>query len=167
MTAFYPSEEKRIKTLKLLHKVANNIGKYLLLKTGVSFLTGFLSFIALWIFGIEAPLFWALLIFVLNYIPTIGSLIATLFPAVFAMFQYGELGPFFYIIPHRRHDSSYYRQYRRTKGNEQFFEHKLTSRHTITYDMGCDMGSIRNDIKCAYHGDDDYWFLKKYLTYVF
>ena len=57
----------------------------------VSFLTGFLSYIALAIIGIDAPLFWALLIFLLNFIPTIGSLIATIFPMIFCLLQFGEL----------------------------------------------------------------------------
>ena len=43
--------------------------------------------------GVDAPVFWAFLIFVLNFIPTIGSLIATLFPAIFALLQFGEFTP--------------------------------------------------------------------------
>jgi len=54
-------------------------------------MTGFLSYFALLIIGVDAPLFWAFLIFVLNFIPTIGSLIATAFPTVFAVLQFGEL----------------------------------------------------------------------------
>ena len=33
--------------------------------------------------------FWAFLIFILNYIPTIGYLIATLFPALISLLQFG------------------------------------------------------------------------------
>lgn len=98
MEAFYPSEDVRKKKFSLLNKMDRNIGQYLLLKTFVSFITGILSYVALLAFGIEAPIFWAMLIFVLNYIPTVGSLIATLFPAVFAVLQYGELTPFVYIL---------------------------------------------------------------------
>ncbi|MFT6843254.1 MAG: AI-2 transport protein TqsA [Psychroserpens sp.] len=47
---------------------------------------------------VDAPFFWALLIFLLNYIPTIGSLIATVFPAVFSLIQFGEFGPFIIIL---------------------------------------------------------------------
>lgn len=43
--------------------------------------------------GVDAPLFWAFLIFILNFIPTIGSLIATIFPAFFAVLQFGEFTP--------------------------------------------------------------------------
>jgi predicted PurR-regulated permease PerM len=39
-------------------------------------------------FQVDFPVLWAFLIFLLNYIPYIGSFVATLLPAVFAMFQY-------------------------------------------------------------------------------
>ena len=48
--------------------------------------------------GIDAPLFWAFLIFVLNFIPTIGSLIATTFPTIFAILQFGEFTPGFLVL---------------------------------------------------------------------
>ena len=35
-------------------------------------------------------IFWAFLIFLLNFIPTIGSLLATLFPVAFSLLQFGE-----------------------------------------------------------------------------
>lgn len=48
--------------------------------------------------GIDGAFFWAFLLFALNYIPTIGSLLATIFPAVFSLLQYGELSPFIIIL---------------------------------------------------------------------
>ena len=98
MEAFYPHEDSRKKKFSLLNKMDRNIGQYLLLKTFVSFITGLLSYVVLYLFDIDSPFFWAMLIFVLNYIPTVGSLIATLFPAVFAILQFGELAPFVYIL---------------------------------------------------------------------
>nr|WP_299218998.1 AI-2E family transporter [uncultured Aquimarina sp.] len=47
---------------------------------------------------VDAPFFWALLMFLLNYIPTVGSLIATIFPAVFSLVQFGEFTPFLIIL---------------------------------------------------------------------
>ncbi len=79
---------KRIRSI--LAEISHSIESYISLKTLVSFLTAFLSFIALWAFDVEAPVFWAFLIFILNYIPTIGSLIATGFPAIFALLQFGD-----------------------------------------------------------------------------
>ncbi|MFY0601320.1 MAG: AI-2E family transporter [Cyclobacteriaceae bacterium] len=98
MMAIYPKKSKQTKNKKLFQKMDKNISRYLSLKTLVSLLTGFASYIALLVLGIDGAIFWALLIFVLNYIPTIGSLIATIFPAIFAILQFGELAPFIYVL---------------------------------------------------------------------
>jgi AI-2 transport protein TqsA len=75
----------------IIVKIESSISKYIGLKTFVSFVTGLASYIVLLIIGIDAPLFWAFLIFTLNFIPTIGSLIGTLFPAIFCMLQFGDV----------------------------------------------------------------------------
>ncbi len=82
----------------ILAQIDISIGRYLSIKTIISFLTGVLSYIALAIIGIEAPLFWAFLIFIMNYIPAIGSLIATLFPAFFIMLQFGDIVPGIWVL---------------------------------------------------------------------
>ncbi len=94
----YPSKKEQKRIEELFEKLDYNINRYLTLKTIVSLITGALSYVVLLIFGIDAAFFWALLIFGLNYIPTIGSLIATVFPAIFAVLQFGQIMPFFYIL---------------------------------------------------------------------
>lgn len=74
----------------VLDQIDKSVTKYIGLKTLVSFITGFASYIALLLIGVDAPLFWAFLIFLLNYIPTIGSLIATIFPVIFCLLQFGD-----------------------------------------------------------------------------
>jgi predicted PurR-regulated permease PerM len=61
-------------------------------------LTGFLSYIVLLVLGVHSPILWAILIFLLNYIPSIGSLIATTFPAIFAMLQFGDLSSGIWVL---------------------------------------------------------------------
>jgi predicted PurR-regulated permease PerM len=89
----YPDKKRYEHVKELVDKIDHSIGNYVALKTLTSLLTGFLSYFALLFIGIDAPLFWAFLIFVLNFIPTIGSLIATAFPAIFAILQFGEITP--------------------------------------------------------------------------
>ena len=98
LNAIYKSKSKYDRTQNLFQKMDKNISKYLSLKTFVSFLTGLFSYFAFLAFGLDAPVFWALLIFVLNYIPTIGSLIATLFPAAFSIVQFAEFETAIYIL---------------------------------------------------------------------
>ncbi|MDA3894428.1 MAG: AI-2E family transporter [Salinivirgaceae bacterium] len=82
----------------ILGQIDKSIGRYLSIKTLVSIITASLSYFALLIIGIDVPLFWAFLIFIMNFIPTIGSLIATLFPAIFAMLQFGEYMPGIWVL---------------------------------------------------------------------
>ncbi len=93
LKAMYPEKKRHEQVKKLVDKIDHSIGNYIALKTVTSLLTGFLSYFALLFIGIDAPIFWAFLIFVLNFIPTIGSLIATIFPTIFAVLQFGELTP--------------------------------------------------------------------------
>lgn len=91
LRAIYASPEQLEKTNVLVDKIDLSTSNYMAIKSLMSLLTGTLSFLVLVFVGVDAPFFWAFLIFLLNYIPAIGSLIATLFPAIFAMFQFGDL----------------------------------------------------------------------------
>lgn len=89
----FTRNDQYTKISTVLERIEKSVAKYLGLKTFVSLITGVLSYFALLFIGIDSPVFWAFLIFLLNFIPTIGSLIATLFPAVFCLLQFGEFGP--------------------------------------------------------------------------
>ena len=82
----------------ILSKIEGSISNYIGIKTLVSLTTGVVSYLALLIIGIDSPVFWGFLIFLLNFIPTIGSLIATLFPAVFCLLQFGDIMPGILVI---------------------------------------------------------------------
>ncbi|NCF90777.1 MAG: AI-2E family transporter, partial [Verrucomicrobiaceae bacterium] len=57
--------------------------------TAVSLATGALAWLMTMAFGLEFPLLWGVLAFVLNYIPSIGSLIAAIPPCLLALWQLG------------------------------------------------------------------------------
>lgn len=104
--SFFPRKIKRIYFKKedhaeiqtILKQIDKSISRYISIKTLVSLITGLFSYIALLFIGIDAPLFWAFLIFMMNFIPTIGSLIATTFPAIFALLQFGEIMPGVWVL---------------------------------------------------------------------
>ncbi len=94
----FPEATGREKFMATLEKIETSLSSYFRVKTLMSLLTGFLSYVILLIIGVDSPMFWAFLIFILNYIPTIGSLVATVFPAVFSLLQFGEFTPFVLIL---------------------------------------------------------------------
>ena len=69
-----------------------NLGRYLGIKTLVSIVTGLVVGIMTWAIGLDFPLLWAMLAFLLNYVPTIGSIIAAVPAVLMALVQlgYGE-----------------------------------------------------------------------------
>ena len=69
--------------------IEDQVQHYLLIKTFISMLTGFIGGTILIIGGIDFAIFSALLIFILNFIPNFGSIIATLFPLLIGILQYG------------------------------------------------------------------------------
>ncbi|MCP4202758.1 MAG: AI-2E family transporter [bacterium] len=88
-----PEKLKRTRYGKLVSRnvkgVMADIQRYLGVKTLVSFATGVLVGLGVWIVDLPVPLFWAVLAFLLNYIPAIGSIIAAVPAVLVALVQQG------------------------------------------------------------------------------
>jgi AI-2 transport protein TqsA len=82
----------------IFKKLNKSLNSYFTLKTLVSLITGILSYIILAIIGVDFAFFWAFLIFTFNFIPTIGSLVATIFPSLIALVQYNSFPHFFMVL---------------------------------------------------------------------
>ena len=83
---------------KVMDQMNNSIKRYLTVKTFASFLTALLAYIVLLIIGVNFPLLWAFIIFTFNFIPYVGSFIATLLPAIFASLQFDSLSYFLWTF---------------------------------------------------------------------
>jgi AI-2 transport protein TqsA len=66
--------------------------------TAVSALTAVLSYAVMRLAGLDFAFFWAVAIFFLNYIPTIGSILGTVLPAAFALLQFQALAPVLAVL---------------------------------------------------------------------
>jgi predicted PurR-regulated permease PerM len=77
----------------IFKNINSGVQKYLVTKLIVSLGTGILAAVILLIFGVDFALVWGLLTFLLNFIPNIGSVIATLPPILLAFLQYGSIFP--------------------------------------------------------------------------
>ena len=87
ITALVADPNKEQDANKIINRIRDDIQKYITIKVITSSLTGILSYIILRIADIDFAGVWGLLIFLLNFIPTIGSIIATIFPALIALAQ--------------------------------------------------------------------------------
>lgn len=70
-------------------KFANDMKRYMVIKTIISIFTGILVGLWLFIIGVDYPVLWGFLAFLLNYIPNIGSFIAAVPAIIMALIQNG------------------------------------------------------------------------------
>ena len=87
ITALVADPNKEQDANKIINRIRDDIQKYITIKIITSSLTGMLSYIILRIADVDFAGVWGLLIFLLNFIPTVGSIIATIFPALIALAQ--------------------------------------------------------------------------------
>ncbi len=83
----FPDEDQRERVRGVGQEARKGIEVYLWTQTVISALITALTYVTLLALGVENALFLSALIFILNYIPTIGSIIAALVPPLFALVQ--------------------------------------------------------------------------------
>jgi AI-2 transport protein TqsA len=92
------TKERASKVSEVIQNIDGQIQRYLAIKTIVSFFTGVLALIVLMLFGVDFAILFGLMTFILNYIPNIGSFIATVFPVFIAVFQFETIWPAVWIL---------------------------------------------------------------------
>jgi predicted PurR-regulated permease PerM len=97
IVAMFPERRRAEEARKVLNDVSESVRRYIFVKTGVSALTGVCCYAVMRLIGIDFAT-WALLIFFLNFIPNIGSIIGVFLPALVALVQFDTLGPFVLVV---------------------------------------------------------------------
>ena len=72
-----------------LKTFTKSVNSYMAIKTAISLITGLLIFLWLSFLGVDYAILWGLLTFLLNFIPAVGSVIASLPPVLLAIVQLG------------------------------------------------------------------------------
>ncbi|WP_321778896.1 AI-2E family transporter [Sulfurimonas sp.] len=74
-----------------IQEITNKIKSYMVLKALISLFTGFIIWLSLYIVGTDYAFLWAVLAFMLNFIPNIGSIIAAVPAVLLTLIQLGSL----------------------------------------------------------------------------
>lgn len=82
------SQDMATRVEGLLRTIGGGISRYLYLQFVISFATGFLVWLALTVLKVDFAITWGALAFFLNFIPTLGSILASIPPILLAMVQY-------------------------------------------------------------------------------
>jgi len=96
--AIFQDQDRHDSIMSIMTHAQDDIQTYLWIKTVTSSITGIISYLVLLAVGVDFAAFWAFTIFLLNFIPTVGSIIATLFPALLALIQFETLTEFFIVL---------------------------------------------------------------------
>lgn len=85
---------------KIISAISEQVSQYLGTLALISFVTGVCAWLVLTILGVRLAAGWGVLTFLLNFIPTVGSIIATIPPVVMAVIQFspGLFRPFLVLV---------------------------------------------------------------------
>ena len=80
---------KKSQILETLDKIKSDVKSYFVIKTFVSLLTAVFSYLVMISFWLDFAIFWSILVFILNFIPNVWSIIAVIFPSLLSLVQPG------------------------------------------------------------------------------
>ncbi len=83
---------------RILRNIDISIQHYVWVKALISVLTGLLVYVFLLQNGVNFSKFWALMAFVLNFIPYVGSLLAVILPSMIALIQFDNVSMFLSVL---------------------------------------------------------------------
>ncbi|MBS1491959.1 MAG: AI-2E family transporter [Bacteroidetes bacterium] len=86
------SEERARTIAKTMGDIFLDVRRYIVGKTLINLIHAIVIGIILWAFNVDFYIVWAFLSFLMNYIPTIGSMIATVLPFMTALVQFDSFG---------------------------------------------------------------------------
>ena len=103
LVAFFDDRDARLRTLKIMNDIEHNLTGYLSMVAIINFVVGLAAGAIAWLVGLPDPLAWAVLGFLLNFIPYIGALImeAALFfvgLVTFPTLTYALVAPLLYVV---------------------------------------------------------------------
>lgn len=93
------TSEERPDWIDPARRVALDVQRYVVVRTVVGLITGVGTGLVAWLLGLDFALIWGLTNFLLNYIPTLGSIIGVVPPVLFSLVQFdGALMPMLVLL---------------------------------------------------------------------
>ena len=89
----FPQSERAQHVRQILFSIRRSVHHYVLVKTAVSVLTALVCYGVMRLFRLDFAELIALLTFLLNFIPTLGTVVATTLPVLVALVQFDALLP--------------------------------------------------------------------------
>lgn len=97
LSALFTDDRREREVRHLLSQIGTDIQTYLRIKVLLSLVIAMYGYAVLWALGVEFAPFWAALLFLFNFIPTVGWPMALAGPVVFALLQFDSVTPFLIV----------------------------------------------------------------------
>lgn len=82
----------------VLSQIDRDIRVYIRIKTTLAVITSAMAYIVMAWVGVDFAAFWAVMVFFFYYIPTVGSILAIVAPALLTLVQFDHLTPFLIVL---------------------------------------------------------------------
>lgn len=91
--------KKNNNVLQMSQKIIQEVVRYISIKFFVSLATGVIVYFGTLIIGLNFPIVWAFLAFIMNFIPTFGSICSVLATSIFSIMQFApEWGKIIFVV---------------------------------------------------------------------
>ena len=92
-------KEKKQTVLNISNQIGEDVVRFLSIKFFISLATGILVFLTTLIIGLDFPIVWGFFAFIMNFIPTFGSIISVILTTLFSILQfYPHYGKVIFIL---------------------------------------------------------------------
>lgn len=91
-------KEKGKRTMKTIQKINSEVERYITLKVLISAVTAILAAFTMFFFGLDFFALLAVLIFLFNFIPYFGSIVATILPGMVGLLQFENQTNTFWMV---------------------------------------------------------------------
>ncbi len=98
LARLFPNPRRSREVARIVESITHSMRRYILVKTVVSVLTGALVYVVLRAVELDLAETWALLAIFLNFIPNIGSIIATALPTIAALVEFDSWTPVLIVL---------------------------------------------------------------------
>jgi predicted PurR-regulated permease PerM len=90
MATIFPDAEERKTARETAGAIRKSVQQFVWVQTWTGAIPAMIAWIVLEAVGLDNALFWSFLIFLICYVPTIGPIVATALPSLFAVVQFDE-----------------------------------------------------------------------------
>ncbi len=94
----FSSDGQATRVQAVLDRIDREIRIYIRIKTTLATVTSALAYLVMSLVGVDFAGFWAVMVFFFYYIPTVGSILAIVAPALLTLVQFDHLTPFLIVL---------------------------------------------------------------------